>query len=210
MDDSFGWDEVAAAYADEFGDELSAKPFDRRMLDRLAERASPIGPLCDLGCGPGQIAAYLHSSGHRVAGIDLSPEMVRQANRCHPDIDFAVGDMADLSEVPDKTFGGVAAFYSIVNIPEHDHEVVFGEIARVLRPAGWLLLSFHVGEETRLVEEFLGSPVRLTFYFFAVERVRERLESAGLEVVEAMQREPYPESVEARTTRAYLFAQRPA
>ena len=51
------YDRVAGEYATRIFDELAGKPFDRAILDRLAELALPIGPVCDLGCGPGR--AYL-------------------------------------------------------------------------------------------------------------------------------------------------------
>lgn len=208
VNDLFGWDEVAAAYADRFNHELDAKPFDRKILDWFIERAGPVGPICDLGCGPGQVAAYVHSLGYQACGIDLSPAMVQHATRLNPDIAFEVGDMCDLADVATGAFGGIASFYSIVNLPASDHARAFNEIHRVLRPGGWLLLSFHIGEGVNHVEEFLGEQVRLDFHFFRPEDVQGQLEAAGLQVIETMQRRPYPESVEAQTDRAYIFATR--
>ncbi len=206
VDDLFGWDEVAEAYADRFSRELDTKPFDRKILDWFAERAGPIGPVCDLGCGPGQVAAYIHHLGHQTCGIDLSPEMVRHAAASNPDIAFQVGDMRDLADIDAGAFGGVASFYSIVNLPAADHPQTFVEMRRILCPGGWLLVSFHVGEGTNRVEDFLGQRVRLDFYFFRPEDVQSQLQDAGFEVVETIQREPYPDSVEAQTNRAYIFA----
>ena len=52
------YDRVAADYAEHFHDEMAKKPFDRKMLDWLAERVGALGVICDMGCGPGQIARY--------------------------------------------------------------------------------------------------------------------------------------------------------
>src|SRR5882724_8784950 len=93
------YDRVAEDYAREFSDELLHKPFDRKMLDWLAEKVGGLGMICDLGCGPGQVARYLHDRGARVCGIDLSPEMVRQAQRLYSEIPFQQGDMLALTEV---------------------------------------------------------------------------------------------------------------
>ena len=202
----FGWDEVAAAYADRFGRELDFKPFDRKVIEWLAERAGPIGPICDLGCGPGQVAVLLHSLGYDTCGIDLSLEMVRHAQAISPDIEFEVGDMCDLSRVATGSFGGVAAFYSIVNIAPAELPQAFAEMHRVLEPGGWILVSFHIGDEVRHVKEFLGENVRLDFYFFQPAHVQSLLRDAGFEVAEVIQRGPYAESVEAQTDRAYIFA----
>lgn len=209
MEDLFGWDEVAEAYAQRFGGELDAKPFDRKMLDWFVERSGPVGPICDLGCGPGQVAAYVHSLGFEACGIDLSPEMVHHAAALNPKVPFQTGDMCDLVHIEASSFGGVAAFYSIVNLPPGDHARAFTEIGRVLRPGGWLLVSFHVGDGVNRVEEFLGEHVRLDFHFSRLEDVASRLQAAGFQVVETIQRGPYPESVEAQTHRAYIFATRP-
>lgn len=203
-----GYDAVAAAYADRFCDELDQKPFDVKMLTWLAERAGPVGPICDLGCGPGQVAAFLGGLGCDACGVDLSPEMVRQAQRLNPGIPFEQGDMRGLAGVADSTYGGIAAFYSIVNLHPDDHQSAFREMCRVLRPGGWLLLSFHVGEETRRIDEFLGAVVTLEFHFFPSALVRDHLIDAGFDVTEVIEREPYDESVEAQTMRAYLFARR--
>lgn len=81
VEDLYGWDEVAAAYADRFSRELDSKPFDRKILEWLVERAGSIGPICDLGCGPGQVAAYVRHLGYESRGIDLSSEMVQQGCR---------------------------------------------------------------------------------------------------------------------------------
>jgi len=53
------YDRVAENYAEQFRDELDKKPFDRKMLDWLAEKVGGLGVICDMGCGPGQIARYL-------------------------------------------------------------------------------------------------------------------------------------------------------
>jgi 2-polyprenyl-3-methyl-5-hydroxy-6-metoxy-1,4-benzoquinol methylase len=58
---------------------MDKKPFDQKMLDRLAEKVSGLGLICDMECGPGQIAGYLHSRGVKACGIDLSAELVKQA-----------------------------------------------------------------------------------------------------------------------------------
>ena len=57
------YDAVAAQYAQQFQHELDHKPFDRKMLELLVEKVADQGPICDLGCGPGHVAAYLQAVG---------------------------------------------------------------------------------------------------------------------------------------------------
>lgn len=201
------YDVVADQYATRIYDELRHKPLDRELLDRLVARAGSLGPICDLGCGPGQIARYLREQGAEVCGVDLSPAMVATARRLSPEIAFAQGDMLALS-APDAAWGGIAAFYSLVNTPRLDLPQAISEMHRTLRPGGWLLTAFHIGDETVHLDEWWGQAVALDFFSFRTHEIANLLTTAGLELVESIEREPYPE-VEHPSRRAYLFARRP-
>ncbi len=96
------YDAVAAEYAEKFQDEMDFKPFDRDCLDRLIREVDALGPICDLGCGPGQIARYLHRQGAACLGVDLSQKMVAQAGRLNPEIPFHQGDMLSLPDAADS------------------------------------------------------------------------------------------------------------
>jgi len=202
-----GYDRVAEEYARHLYDELQHKPLDRQLLDRLAARVGAAGIVCDLGCGPGQVARYLHDRGIVVCGLDLSPAMVAQARRLNPDIEFIPGNMLALP-VEDETWAGIAAFYAIVNFPPGDLVPAMREMRRVLQPGGCLLLSFHIGEEIEHVDELWGCPVSLDFYFFRTEQVTADLRTAGFEIDEVIEREPYAPEVEYQSRRAYIFARR--
>src|SRR5213595_657338 len=78
------YDRVADEYVRRIFDELQHKPLDRQLLDRFAARVRDFGPACDMGCGPGHVARYLHESGVQVCGADLSAAMVERAGRLTP------------------------------------------------------------------------------------------------------------------------------
>jgi ubiquinone/menaquinone biosynthesis C-methylase UbiE len=141
------YDRVAERYAEEFCDEMDKKPFDRKMLEWLAEKVNGRGVICDMGCGPGQIARYLQGRAVKTCGVDLSSEMVKQAQRLNPDIPFQQGNMLALTDVEENSYGGIAAFYSIIHIPRSSVVVALQELKRVLCPKGVLLLTFHIGRE---------------------------------------------------------------
>jgi SAM-dependent methyltransferase len=208
LDLQASYDRVAAEYADQFGDEMARKPFDRKLLDWLIEKVDGRGPICDLGCGPGQIARYLHSRGAPACGIDLSPEMVKHAQRLNPQIHFQAGNMLALTDIADNTFGGIAAFYSVIHVPRPQLPQALCELRRVLCSGGTLLVTFHIGEESKHLDELWGKPVNLDFNFYTTDWFKPQLLAAGFEVTEAIERDPYPESVEFQSRRAYLFAQK--
>jgi SAM-dependent methyltransferase len=205
------YDLVATEYAARIFGELAAKPFDRAVLNRLAELVLRLGPVCDLGCGPGQVARFLHEQWHQrgldVFGIDLSPAMVEQARALNPGLRFEQGTMLAL-DLPDGQLGGIAAFYSIVNVPREDQPRAFAELWRVLKPGGWLLVAFHVGDQDVHLEEWWDTLVSICFYFFDPAEIEARLVEAGFAVEERHLREPYPE-VEHPSRRAYLLVHKP-
>jgi ubiquinone/menaquinone biosynthesis C-methylase UbiE len=203
------YDLVSANYAERFSRELDYKPFDRVMLDWMVERTAYEGVLCDLGCGPGQIAGYLAQRGASVMGIDVSSGMLNQARLRWPDITFQQADMRTMENVAPAAFSGVVAFYSIIHFAQNELAAALAAIRRVLQPRGWLLLSFHVGDETRHVEEFMGQPVTLDFHLHRREAMRVLLSDAGYLVTEVLERDPY-EVIELPTKRAYLWAQNQA
>jgi SAM-dependent methyltransferase len=198
------YDQVAAEYAERFKDEMDNKPFDRACLDRLARDVRSLGPICDLGCGPGQIARYLHRQEVETLGVDLSPRMVAEAQRLNPEIHFHQGDMLSLPDA-DNSWGGIAAFYCIIHIPREQVVDALREMKRVLKPGGVLLLTFHIGDEIKHLDEWWEKPVNLDFAFFQPAEMEDWLQEAGYKLVETLVREPTPE-VEAATRRTYVFA----
>ena len=201
------YDQVAAEYAEKFKDEMDTKPFDRDCLDRLARDVGDLGPICDLGCGPGQIARYLHRQGVKTMGVDLSPRMIEEAQRLNPEIPFHQGDMLALPD-PDSSWGGIAAFYCIIHIPRQRIVEALSEMKRVLKSGGVLLLAFHIGEEIKHLDEWWEKAVNLDFAFFLPREMENWLREAGYEIVGVLVRAPNPE-VEVETKRAYIFARKP-
>ncbi len=203
------YDLVAPEYAAEYPDELTAKPFDRRMLAWLADKVAGQGVICDMGCGPGQVAAYLHDLGVNACGVDLSAGMVREAARLHPSIPFAQGDMRSLAGVRADAYGGIAAFYSLIHVARPEIVTALRELHRVLLPGGVLLAAFHLGRETIHRDEWWGKAVSIDFLFFEREEMKTWLSEAGFGLEESIERDPYPE-VEYPSRRAYLFARKPS
>src|SRR5438045_6919649 len=138
------YNRIAAEYARRLFGELAGKPKDRELLQKFASETGNRGEVCDLGCGPGHVARFLSDASLRIFGLDLSPEMLTQARRLNPGIEFREGNLLFLP-LPDNALAGITAFYAIVNIPQESLPVAFGEMQRVLQPDGLLLLAFHIG-----------------------------------------------------------------
>ena len=201
------YDRIAGAYTGHIAGELVYKPLDRHLLSWFAERVQGLGAVWDLGCGPGHVAGYLHERGVDVRGLDLSAEMVAQARRLHPAIVFAQGNMRSL-ETETGSLGGIVAFYSLIHIPRDEMAAVLGELLRVLRPGGALLLAFHIGQETIHRDEMWEQPVTLDFLFFQIQEMLDYLAAAGFTIEMVLERAPYIEA-EHPSQRAYICAAKP-
>jgi ubiquinone/menaquinone biosynthesis C-methylase UbiE len=201
------YDAVADEYVRRIFGELQHKPMDRQLLDRFADSVRGGGPACDIGCGPGNVARYLHERGVPVCGIDLSPGMVERARELNSGIEFNQGNMLAL-DVPAESWAGIAAFYSIIHISRTEMPRALSELYRTLQPGGMLLLAFHIGDETIHLDEWWGHQVCVDFHFFRTDEIDAYLRTAGFEIEEIIERDPYPD-VEHQSRRAYIFARRP-
>ena len=199
------YDALAERYSSHLGDELAYKPLDRALLAALVEQAPAGGPFADLGCGPGHVAAWLAGQGVRAIGIDMSPGMVAVGRREHPEVEFRQGDLLSLPAA-DGEFASAVALYSIIHLAPDELAPASTEIRRVLAPGGQLLVSFHVGDDVRHVDELWGQTVDLDFRFLETATVMEALVEVGFEIEAQLERTNYPEEVETR--RAYLLARR--
>jgi SAM-dependent methyltransferase len=202
------YDRIADEYARRMFHELDGKPFDREQLTRFANSVQGRGLVCDLGCGPGHVARFLRGTGSDVFGLDLSPEMISQARRLSPEIEFRLGNMLAL-DLENGALAGITAFYAIVNIPAESLPLAFAEMHRVLKPEGLLLISFHIGDEVIRPEELWGNRVTMEFYKLQPERVRRLLADAGFVIEDVVERDPYAPDVEFQSRRAYVYARKP-
>lgn len=201
------YDRLAHEYALRIFRELEHKPLDRQLLNRFAAEVAGGGEVCDMGCGPGQVARYLRGIGTTVFGLDISPRMLEEARQLNPDISFREGNMLAL-DIPDGALAGIAAFYAIVNIPRELLPTVFREMERVLQPGGRLLLAFHTGDEAVQEKELWGQPISMDFFLLPAPKIQGLLEKAGLEIEEIIERGPYAPEVEYQSHRAYIFARK--
>jgi uncharacterized protein YceH (UPF0502 family)/SAM-dependent methyltransferase len=203
-----GYDAAAAGYARELSGELTHKPFDCWLLDRIAGEANG-GPVADVGTGPGQVAARLAASGAQVVGVDLSPAMIDEARNLFPDLEFEVGDLANLLR-PRAAAGwsAITAWYAFVHMATSELPAVIAGLARVLVPGGRLAFALHAGAEVRHLDELFGAPVDLDFVLHKASEVVDAVGAAGLVDIEWYLRSPLPD-VETPTDRLYVLARRP-
>jgi SAM-dependent methyltransferase len=121
------------------------------VVDFLAPLAG--GGALELAIGTGRIAVPLAERGVRVAGIDLSPDMVAELRKKTDEIPVEVGDMS--TTTVEGAFSLVyIVFNSINNVTSQDGQVdVFANAAAHLEPGGCFVVEVGM-PNTRPLEVF--------------------------------------------------------
>ena len=115
-------------------------------------------PVLDAGCGRGRLLVRLAEQGREVIGVDLSPQMVRAAQR-GLERKGANGIVlcadARCLPIPDESIGTIINAFPMRYVSE---ERTWNEYLRVLRPGGrWILVSLppFLGLHPRLIGWYL-------------------------------------------------------
>lgn len=162
----------------------------------MTRKYLPIGAaVLEGGCGMGDKVYALDKAGFMAHGIDYAQATVETIKRHWPHLHISLGDVRDLP-FASNSFDG----YWSLGVIEHfvdGYEKIAAEIARVLRPGGYLFLTFPMMNRIRRIraqegaypklEECDGEIRRNNFYQYALDpdRVIEYFTSIGFTAVES-------------------------
>ena len=147
------YDRQAQRYADFAHHHYTHHPLHRALIPTFTELALPGRPVADLGCGPGHVAAHLHTLDLAVLGLDLSAHLLTHARHTHPGPTFMRASMARLPLAP-HTLGAILAHYSLIHTPPEQVQDTFTEWARALAPGAPVLISFQTQEPGQAGQPF--------------------------------------------------------
>ena len=181
-----GWDARAAAY-DTFTGQVTTQAIPTLLA--MAETA-PGKRILDLCCGTGRAAGAASALGAQAEGLDVSPEMVDTARAAFPAVSFGVGDA---EKIPGDSgyYDAVICSFGVMHVGSP--EVMFKEIARVLKPGGRVALSHWIGPPDsplfrivfgpmqRLADMTVVPPSPPPFALSSEDAMRAALESAGFD-----------------------------
>jgi phosphatidylethanolamine/phosphatidyl-N-methylethanolamine N-methyltransferase len=162
----------------------------RAAAIRAAERIG--GRVLDVGVGTG-LSLDQYSPRNRIVGIDLSEPMLRRAiartqRRPLPHVEMLAVMNAERLAFADASFDVVVAQYVITAVP--DPETALDEFARVVKPAGEIVLVNHLGRacEHRFAPLVRHLGWRMEFPF---ARLADWASGAGYRLVERRDVQPF-------------------
>ena len=130
-------------------------PVQRASLQAL--ELSPADRLLDVGCGTGAASRAAAEIGASVVGVDLSPEMVKEAIALAGTRENLAFEMADVDHLPFRDGGFTAVLCSNAFHHYPDPAGAVAEMARVLAPGGRLALGDATSDllASRIADRFL-------------------------------------------------------
>ena len=147
------WD--AAQYL-KFAGQRTRPALDLAARIPLAEPADVL----DVGCGPGNSTEVLAARypRARILGIDSSPQMIQEAARNHPQMEFRLCDAGRELSALDRQFDVVFSNACIQWVP--DHPRLIRDMLALLRPGGMLAVQVPMNYQEpihRIIGELAAS-----------------------------------------------------
>lgn len=175
---------VKAGYnkiADRYLEGRTRDSADIRLLDDLIPRLPADAKVLDAGCGAGIPVAQILSNPFKLIGVDFSEAQIELAKKHVPQAEFICQDITRL-EFPDDTFDAICSYYAIIHIPREEHQPLFVNFHRMLKPGGLALLCLgaeHLIDD--IDEDYLG--VRMYWSHFDTDTYLNMLKEIGFEIV---------------------------
>ncbi len=135
------WGGVADWYDDYMGKEgtYQKEVILPNLLRILGTQKNEI--VLDLACGQGFFSHEMKKAGFKVTGADISPELIAEAKRNVPGVDFYVTSADLLTFAKAESFDMVVCILAIQNI--ENIASVFTEVRRVLKQSGRCILVMN-------------------------------------------------------------------
>ncbi|MHA1220745.1 MAG: class I SAM-dependent methyltransferase [Candidatus Heimdallarchaeota archaeon] len=154
---------------------------DKSFFDEFTSLIKENDKVLDAGCGAGLPTSKDLSERFQVIGIDISDKQIELAKKNVPKGEFHRKDMTEL-DFPDNYFGGILAYYSIIHVPRDEHEDLFRNFFRMLKPTGVALFSLTSTDDSSYTnEDFFGK--EMFWSGFDAETNIALLESIGYHII---------------------------
>ena len=164
------WNKVSKTYSE------SRKPNgpETQLIEELIDSFNQTPKILDIGCGDGK--RTLKNLTESSIGIDISVEGLKLATQ-NVENDLVQSDMVKLP-FKDDSFDAITAYFAVFHVKRENHDRVYDEFSRVLRPSGRLLMTLPSGSFENVRHGWMSG--KMLFSSPGRNQTLELLENAGL------------------------------
>lgn len=161
----------------------------------------------DYGCGPGRTTRFLKKLGLTTVGVDISPDMLKEASLRDPSGEYRHIQSGQLP-FADASIDIIFSSFVLVEVPTVDEiAAIMAEMNRVLKPDGiimivtatlnhlkakWVSLDYDFPENDRPIQSgdtvkvfIRGTNVTLYDYYWTEQDYAQAFQQAGLQIIQA-------------------------
>lgn len=151
------YDQIAELYAEAFGPFFLSR-YERLLEEKLLPSLSG-NRVLELGCGSGDVAAWLQDRGCSVVGLDASAQLIQIAQARYRGPEFHVGDITRL-KYRDEFAGATCLFDTLNHLQQGEVVACFRGAHRALMNGGIFLLD--VNTPAAFIDRWSGTQVLST------------------------------------------------
>jgi SAM-dependent methyltransferase len=120
----------------------------------------PGGSVVDIGCGSGEIAAWLAQRGYQVVGVDFAPSAIGKAKDAHGDVDGVTFEVVDICRQapPGAPFDALLDRGCLQRIPAQERPAYLRHVAAAAKQAAPFLILHRV--RPRLARDAIEEELR--------------------------------------------------
>lgn len=114
---------------------------ERPSIDAAITHLAQDATILDVGCGSGKpIAAYLFEKGFDVYGLDISPKLLKYAERVIPKEKLFQADVCDFKT--NLRFDAIVCWFALFHVHAEKHLEILKKFHSFLKAKGILLVTF--------------------------------------------------------------------
>lgn len=151
--------EITKKYYDKYGDtwvNTKTNSFVHENPFHKLVRLWPVkGRIIDIGCAGGIHVPLFLGIGHKLkyVGIDISKLFIKIATRRYPNLNFALGNIADVSTLPKNKFDGFVASAVLMHVPLDQWEIMFENIEKITKSGCYGYITLPIAHPSAVKNE---------------------------------------------------------